>query len=126
MDVRTGFHVHDDVVGARGRECTSSGFFVRRRSAFTTSGPMVILGTKCPSITSTWIQSAPAASTDCTSSPSLAKSADRIDGAMRSGRRIKFSEIAVRVTRGRQAGNEPRPADVVILRLSLHIASGKH
>ena len=58
------------------------------RSAFTTSGPMVILGTKWPSITSTWIQSAPAASTARTSSPSFAKSAARIDGAMTSGRGI--------------------------------------
>ena len=42
-----------------------------------------MLGTKCPSITSRWIQSAPAAAISArTSSPSLAKSADRIDGAM--------------------------------------------
>src|SRR6185503_19728014 len=45
-----------------------------------------MLGTKCPSITSRWIQSAPAASTARTSSPSLAKSAARIDGAMTRGR----------------------------------------
>src|SRR5262245_19321118 len=45
-----------------------------------------MLGTKCPSITSTWIQSAPADSTARTSSPSLAKSAERMDGAMMSGR----------------------------------------
>src|SRR5882672_4491164 len=50
------------------------------------SGPIEILGTKCPSITSTWIQSAPAASTARTSSPNLAKSAARIDGAIYSGR----------------------------------------
>ena len=43
---------------------------------------MVMLGTKCPSITSTWIQSQPALSIALTSSPSLAKSAERIDGAM--------------------------------------------
>src|SRR6185436_1743766 len=67
---------------------TSSVFLVTGRSAFTTSGPMVILGTKCPSMTSTWIQSAPAASTARTSSPSLAKSADRIDGAIIKGRGI--------------------------------------
>src|SRR5579864_4830100 len=47
---------------------------------------MEILGTKWPSITSTWIQSAPAASMARISSPSLAKSAERIDGAMVSGR----------------------------------------
>src|ERR1700686_1294458 len=34
-------------------------------------------------MTSKWIQSAPAASTSLTSSPRRAKSADRIDGAMR-------------------------------------------
>src|SRR5437879_5044351 len=45
-----------------------------------------MFGTKCPSITSRWIQSAPAASTARTSSPSLAKSAARIDGAMTRGR----------------------------------------
>src|SRR3954471_24908029 len=46
---------------------------------------MVMLGTKCPSMTSTWIQSAPAASIARTSSPSLAKSAERIEGAIRTG-----------------------------------------
>src|SRR5881394_4058531 len=45
-----------------------------------------MFGTKCPSITSRWIQSAPAASTARTSSPSLAKSDARIDGAMTRGR----------------------------------------
>src|SRR5947207_2922219 len=45
-----------------------------------------MLGTKCPSITSRWIQSAPAASTLRTSSPSLEKSDARIDGAMTRGR----------------------------------------
>src|SRR5262245_65912594 len=52
---------------------------------------MVILGTKWPSITSTWIQSAPAWSTARNSSPSREKSAARIDGAMVSGRDIVFS-----------------------------------
>jgi hypothetical protein len=37
--------------------------------------------TKRPSITSTWIQSAPAASTARTSSARRPKSADKIDGA---------------------------------------------
>src|SRR4051794_40796562 len=45
-----------------------------------------MLGTKCPSITSRWIQSAPAASTARTSSPSLEKSDAKIDGAMTRGR----------------------------------------
>ena len=41
--------------------CTSNGCLLCLRSAFTTIGPIVRLGTKWPSITSTWIQSAPAA-----------------------------------------------------------------
>src|ERR1700704_762259 len=45
-----------------------------------------MFGTKCPSITSRWIQSAPAASTARISSPSLEKSAAKIDGAMTRGR----------------------------------------
>src|SRR5580700_5423243 len=55
---------------------------LERRTARSTTGPMVMLGTKRPSITSTWIQSAPAVSTARTSSPNRAKSADRIEGAM--------------------------------------------
>src|SRR5579863_9651096 len=51
-------------------------------SAFTTTGPIVMLGTKWPSITSTCSQSAPAASTAFASSARRAKSAERIDGAM--------------------------------------------
>src|SRR5215472_10565254 len=47
-----------------------------------------MFGTKRPSITSTWIQSAPAASTARTSSASRPKSADRIDGATMTGRLI--------------------------------------
>lgn len=42
--------------------CTSRGFSVTGRSASTTRGPMVMLGTKRPSMTSTWIQSHPASS----------------------------------------------------------------
>ena len=41
--------------------CASMGSAVTLRTASTVIGPMVRLGTKCPSITSTWIQSAPAA-----------------------------------------------------------------
>jgi hypothetical protein len=62
--------------------CTSSGMETRWPMAFTASGPMVMLGTKRPSMTSTWSQSAPAASTAAASSPSLAKSAARIDAEM--------------------------------------------
>src|ERR1051325_9613829 len=61
--------------------CTSKNFGDRGRIACTTTGPMVMFGTKWPSITSTWIQSAPARVTASTSSPSRLKSADRIDGA---------------------------------------------
>ena len=46
----------------------------------------MIGGTKCPSITSTWITRAPAARTSSTCAPSREKSADRIDGATRSSR----------------------------------------
>src|SRR5262245_44308269 len=63
--------------------CTSSTFLVWGRIAFTTPGPMLMLGTKCPSMTSTCTQSQPAASMARTSSPSRAKSAERIDGAIR-------------------------------------------
>jgi len=52
------------------------------RIAATTDGPMVMLGTKRPSITSTWSMSAPAFSTARTSSASRPKSAERSDGAM--------------------------------------------
>src|SRR6186713_3260343 len=64
---------------------TSNGLALCGRSAFTTGGPIVRLGTKWPSITSTWIQSAPAASIARISSPRRAKSADNIEGAMRTG-----------------------------------------
>src|ERR671922_2184008 len=44
---------------------------------------IVIGGTKCPSMTSTWISRAPAAITSATWAPSREKSAERIDGATR-------------------------------------------
>src|SRR5262245_20286811 len=43
---------------------------------------MLRFGTKWPSITSTWMRLAPAASTSLTCSPSREKSADRIEGAI--------------------------------------------
>ena len=49
------------------------------------TGPMVMFGTNRPSITSMWIQSAPAESAARTSSPRREKSADKIEGAMRIG-----------------------------------------
>ena len=48
-----------------------------------TSGPIVIGGTKWPSITSTWITRAPASITSATWAPSVEKSAERIEGATR-------------------------------------------
>ncbi len=78
---------------------TLSGFVVARRIASITTGPSVMLGTKRPSITSTWIQSAPAASTARTSSARRPKSADRMDGATTRGlanrRSPQLGEVAV-------------------------------
>ena len=48
-----------------------------------TRGPIVIGGTKCPSMTSTWMTRAPASITSATCDPSREKSAERIDGATR-------------------------------------------
>src|SRR5262249_40941234 len=63
--------------------CTSSGRFATRLSAATTGRPTVRLGTKCPSMTSTCSQSAPASSTRRTSSPRREKSHESREGAMR-------------------------------------------
>src|SRR5882724_9439650 len=62
--------------------CRSSGSRVRLRIASRTGKPMVMFGTKRPSITSMWIWSAPAASTRAISSARTPKSADRIEGAI--------------------------------------------
>src|SRR5258706_3538780 len=61
--------------------CVSSGRRVTRRSDWMIGAPNEMLGTKCPSITSTWMRSAPACSAWATCSPSRVKSAERIDGA---------------------------------------------
>src|SRR5580765_6439115 len=58
-------------------------------------------------MTSTWIQSAPADSTARISSPSLAKSAERMDGATMSGRITASGKV--RVTRAGQTGNAATP-----------------
>jgi hypothetical protein len=63
--------------------CTSRLFAVCGRNAATTAEPSERLGTKWPSITSTWIQSAPASSIARTSSPSRQKSAARMEAATR-------------------------------------------
>src|SRR2546427_10799681 len=60
---------------------TSNGRPVARRRSVTIFGPNVRFGTKCPSMTSTWSQSAPPASAAAAASANRAKSADRIDGA---------------------------------------------
>src|SRR5258705_2628380 len=84
--------------------CASSGSRVTRRSERTTAGPSVRFGTKCPSMTSTWMRSAPAASASATCSPRRAKSADRIDGAS-----------AIGVASPPRTGGElaDRPGDVI-------------
>lgn len=73
----------------------SNGRSVHGLTALMTGGPNVMLGTNAPSMTSRWTQSAPELSTRATSSPSLEKSAERIDGDTRvmrgpSSRRIKW------------------------------------
>src|SRR5438552_1532191 len=62
--------------------CRSSGSRVRLRIASRIGKPMLMFGTKRPSITSMWIWSAPAASTRAISSARTPKSADRIEGAI--------------------------------------------
>ena len=51
-------------------------------SSIMTRGPTVMLGTKWPSITSTWMRPAPDWAASCTCSPRRAKSAERIDGTI--------------------------------------------
>ncbi len=60
----------------------SNGSEVCRRAAAITSGPKVRLGTNCPSITSHWMRSQPAASSAATSSPRRAKSTGSTDGTI--------------------------------------------
>src|SRR3989338_3209832 len=60
---------------------TSNGSFVAFLIEATIAGPKVMFGTKCPSITST-CSSSTCFSTFFTSSPSLEKSAESIDGAI--------------------------------------------
>src|SRR5208282_1161491 len=76
----------------------SSGKSVTLRSDFTTGGPMVRFGTKCPSMISTWMTLPPPSAAACTCSPSRAKSAERIDGA--SSIKPELSEHDVSETQG--------------------------
>ncbi len=73
--------------------CVSRGRRVTRRSAWTIGVPMERLGTKCPSMTSTWIRSAPALSASATCSPKREKSAARIEGASVTGP-LSISEVS--------------------------------
>ena len=119
VQMRAGLGVHGDDVGAGLREGLEIGVgrrdhqvarrrasSMRRRIALITGGPKVMLGTKWPSITSRWIQSAPAASMASTSSPRRAKSAERIEGAMIGVRscscRVRSSEASKRPNTNRR------------------------
>ena len=82
--------------GSSTMRCTSSGSFVTGRSPFTTTDPMLRFGTKCPSITSTWTRSAPARSISFTCSPSRAKSAARMDGAIIMSPQVSKSQVPSR------------------------------
>src|SRR6266545_3924439 len=62
--------------------------WTRSWSARTTSGPIVIGGTKCPSMTSTCKMRAPASMTASTSSPRRRKSAESSDGTTWGVRRL--------------------------------------
>ena len=63
--------------------CSSSGSVVSRRSTRTVSVPNVKLGTNTPSITSTWMRSAPLSSRSCAASAMCPKSAASRLGAIR-------------------------------------------
>lgn len=66
-------------------KCTSNGLEVYFRIAFKTGNPKEILGTNTPSIISTCMESAALLSNISTSALRLAKSPERIDGAIRCG-----------------------------------------
>ena len=65
-----------------GNPTVAIGTVTTRRSDATTGGPMVMFGTKWPSITSTCSMRQPACSSTATWSPKRAKSAERIEGAI--------------------------------------------
>mmetsp|Transcript_52358 Transcript_52358/g.128501 ORF Transcript_52358/g.128501 Transcript_52358/m.128501 type:complete len:222 (-) Transcript_52358:140-805(-) len=89
---------------------TSSGLSVTGRSASTTSGPIVMLGTNRPSMTSTCTQSQPALSMARTSSPSLEKSADRMDGDTTQSPALGMATSAALITVRRPHTLAPRAA----------------
>src|SRR5579871_2130462 len=90
----------------------SSGMSVARRIDFTTGGPSVRFGTKCPSMTSTWSQSAPAAFMRSASVASRAKSPERIDGAMRTGGAFMRRVCIAPPTRGSGIGKCGDPGEL--------------
>src|SRR5947207_6958246 len=110
--------------------CTSSippASWTCSRRPSTISGPIVIGGTKWPSITSTWITRAPASITSRTRSPSWEKSVARIEGATRRSRSSSRASVtgvtlqearAAALALGEAAGGPPaarRPTSVPLL-----------
>src|SRR3954470_9035896 len=77
----------------------------------TISGPIVIGGTKWPSITSQWMTRAPASMTSATCWPSCAKSDERIEGATRGSRSSWCCTIRQRT--GKEAGPRSGPRSLV-------------
>ena len=73
-----------------------------------TSGPMLRFGTKCPSMTSTWMRRTPASSASDTWVPSRRKSADRIEGAI-STRRVLTGPLPDARRAGTSACSAARP-----------------
>ena len=86
---------------------------------------MLRLGTKWPSITSTWMRSAPAASTSRTSSPSREKSAERMDGAIMGGSRFRGSESQVVLRRDLASATRKRETDKT-WKLELETGNSSH
>src|SRR5262245_42359100 len=77
----------------------SSGSFVNFRKDLTTGGPSVMLGTKCPSMTSTWTTVPPPSAAAWTCSAKCAKSADKIEGASSTNLGSATAEFYHAVTR---------------------------
>src|SRR5579871_3806927 len=81
----------------------SSGTSTTLRRAETTSGPMVMLGTKCPSMTSTCSRVAPPRMAAWQSSARWAKSADRMEGAISIKAHVSYAGISERFYHGEEA-----------------------
>ena len=74
--------VFHEAVGSSIMRWTSSGTFATFFSERTTGTPIVMLGTKCPSMTSTWNQVGPTRFRRGNGLPEGGKSAARMDGAI--------------------------------------------